>query len=260
MKQRVLTSILTVSLFLLLTNYASVHIEPCYTAEPQSMPVGSIPATETSGNLIYVPNYPLLFIGDSRTVGMKQALTYYGYDLENTSFLAKVGKGYTWFAGQNEVMTVPPSIIVLNLGVNDLGNLSRYQALYEAYAKDCWAGCPIYIVSVNPCSYPCTSVSNTQIEAFNTGMQQWIEEFNKENTSADAEAFPIRYIDTYHYLLSQGYSSRDGLHYTARTYETIYNYIMEEIQEPVGNGNGLYIYTGSSYGNSKHLYYNTDSH
>lgn len=237
-------SLFTVSLFLLLTNYTSVLTKPCFsfTAEPKIMPVGSVPPVADAVEFTYIPDYPIHFIGDSRTVGMKQALVYYRYDLTNHVFTARVGKGYSWLAGQKDLTTVPPSILVLNLGVNDLGNLKRYQALYEEYASGCWSSCPIYIVSVNPCCSPCTSVSNRQIEAFNTSMQEWIQEYNDKNTS-ETSAFPIRYIDTYSYLISEGYASADGLHYSAATYEAIYNYILEEIQEPLGDGSGTYVYS-----------------
>lgn len=245
MKPKRWASLFSVSLILLLTNYSSAYADRNhqYTAEPQQMPAGSVPVIADSRTLTYIPNYPVAFVGDSRTVGMKQALSYYGYDLSYCSFTAEIGKGYSWFAGQNSLTTLSPSIIVLNLGVNDLGNLYRYQSIYAEYAKTCWSQCPIYIVSVNPCSYPCTSVSNQRISSFNSSMEQWIQEFNEENASASAEAIPIRYIDTYHYLLSEGFSSSDGLHYSSSTYERIYLYILDQIQEPIGDGTGIYCYT-----------------
>ena len=39
-------------------------------------------------------------------------------------------------------------------------------------------------------------------------------------------AFGKRYIDTYTYLIKNGYSSPDGLHYHAESYRKIYNYVM----------------------------------
>lgn len=245
MKPKRWASLFSVSLILLLTNDSSAYAERNhqYTVEPQQMAVGSVPAIASWRTLTYIPNYPVAFVGDSRTVGMKQALSYYGYDLSDCSFTAEIGKGYSWFTGQSSLTSLPPSIIVLNLGVNDLGNLYRYQSIYEEYATTCWSECPIYIVSVNPCSYPCTSVSNQRISAFNSSMEQWIQEFNEENASASAEAIPIRYIDTYHYLLSEGFSSSDGLHYSSGTYERIYLYILDQIQESIGDGTGSYCYT-----------------
>lgn len=245
MKPKRWASLFCVSLMLLFTNNYSAYTKQNhpYAVEPQRMPVGSVPAVTEPRTLTYIPDYPVVFIGDSRTVGMKQALSYYGHDLSCCSFAAEIGKGYSWFVGQDHLTTLAPSIVVLNLGVNDLGNLYRYQAIYAEYAATCWSECPIYIVSVNPCSSPCTSVSNQRISAFNSSMEQWIQEFNEENASASAEAIPIRYIDTYDYLLSEGFSSSDGLHYSASTYERIYQYILDQIQESIGDGSGSYQYT-----------------
>lgn len=212
----------------------------------QYPPVGSVPTIAVAGSIDFSPNYPIHFIGDSRTVGMQQALTYGGQDLTNHRFTARVGKGYSWLVTQSQLQELPPSILIINLGVNDLGNLKNYQALYETYAQTYWKNCSIYIVSVNPCRHPCTSVSNGQIEAFNTSMQQWINTYNAENVSASAETFPIHYIDTYHMLLTEGYSSSDGLHYSATTYEKIYDYILNSIQESIGDGTGTYTYKVSS--------------
>lgn len=247
MKQMKLISFLAVIPCLIFTNFSSVRTDYyCpYTVEPQPMPSGSVQTLAITNQITYVPDYPLLFIGDSRTVGMKQTLLYYGYDLTNHSFIAEIGKGYSWLSYQRSITSISPSIIILNLGVNDLGNLSNYQTLYEKYAKTCWSECPIYIVSVNPCCAPCTSVSNQRISAFNTSMQQWIEEYNKEYVSANTGTFPIRYIDTYNYLLSEGFSSSDGLHYSNHTYEQIYAYILDQIQESIGDGTGSYTFTAS---------------
>lgn len=245
---KLITCILILDLLLLsgpASSYQTSFEETSVTALPVT--AGSVPIVAHTTQLTFHPNYPIHFIGDSRTVGMESALQYYGYSLDNHSFSAEIGKGYSWLTQQDHLTTLSPSILIINLGVNDLGNSTRYQSLYEAYAKTCWKDCPIYIVSVNPCCSPCTSVSNQQIEAFNTSMQQWIQKYNEENASASTETFPIHYIDTYHLLQSEGYSSSDGLHYSATTYEHIYNYILDCIQEPIGDGTGNY--TVSSCGN-----------
>ena len=244
MKPVTLQLITLIFLLLMLTTLmtASLQTTPYVHTEPLTMPAGSVPICSEMMQIDYQPNYPIHFIGDSRTVGMEQALSYYGYDLSNHSFTAQIGKGYSWLAAQTSLTKQSPSILVINLGVNDLGNVTRYQKLYETYVDSCWSHCPIYIISVNPCCSPCTCVSNQQIEAFNSSMQTWIQQYNEENASDSTKTFPIRYIDTYHMLLSEGYSSPDGLHYSAATYEHIYSYIMENIQESIGDGTGSYSY------------------
>lgn len=220
-----------------------------YTTELPLPPAGSTPLHPRSISVQYTPDYPLHFIGDSRTVGMMQALRTQGSIPEFTEFTAKIGQGYHWLTDQTALTGTSPSILLLNLGVNDLGNCSSYQALYEQYAGTCWKDCPIYIISVNPCCSPCTGVTNTSIEAFNTSMQAWVDTYNAniptaspdtENVPADARTLPVYYIDTYHYLTETGYSSSDGLHYSADTYLRLYHFILEQIVEPVGDGSGTY--------------------
>lgn len=248
---RYLFSCLMTAVLLCLCCVSSEHIlaKPQHSVEFRVPPTGSLPETPSITSIQYTPNYPLHFIGDSRTVGMQQALTTNGTLPDFTSFTAKVGQGYTWLSEQRDLTTLSPRILLLNPGVNDLGNCSKYQQLYETYANTCWKDCPIYIISVNPCSAPCTSVTNASIEAFNTSMEAFTEAYNAklptqspdiENVPANARTLPIHYIDTYHYLLETGYSSSDGLHYNAATYQRLYRYILEQITEPVGDGSGTY--------------------
>ena len=237
--------ILLIGTYLALTNTSSVRTNVLHTFPVISVnaPAGAPLVTNESHHLQYVKNYPVLFIGDSRTVGMKQALQYARYDLSNHEFLAKVGKGYSWLTSQShafETLSDTPHILIINLGVNDLGNCRKYQQYYESCIASCWAECPIYIVSVNPVCSPCSSVSNRQIENYNASMLSWIEE---KNAQAAAGAFKIQYIDTYTYLQTQGYASNDGLHYSTKTYLSIYNYILEQIKEPIGDGCGYFITT-----------------
>lgn len=227
-------------LLLILCNTSSVRYETAVSHHvlPAYAPAGSVQECQESYSLQHIRNYPVFFLGDSRTVGMEQALSAGGYDLTCHTFLAKVGKGYSWLVTQSRTLEDfehSPQIIIINLGVNDLGNCGKYQQLYDTYLDSCWQNCPVYIVSVNPVCSPCHSVSNAQIERFNESMQDWI---NEENASAPAEAFPIRYIDTYSYLQETGFSSSDGLHYSAATYLRIYDYILEQIKEPIGDGSG----------------------
>lgn len=248
MNKKTQMSFILISTFIALTNLSSSRLNPIFTYSTSTTPtmVGSVPITHTAKRLVYVPNYPVHFIGDSRTVGLEQALQYYHYDLSNQAFTAKIGQGYSWFSRQTELTQLPPSILILNLGVNDLGNEALYQELYTAYADTCWKDSAIYIVSVNPCCSPCTSVSNQRIQAFNASMQQWIDDYNAENASAETETLPIRYINTYDYLITNGFQSPDGLHYSADTYCRLYDYILSQIQESIGDGSGTYVYETAS--------------
>lgn len=237
-----------ISIYLLISQTFSSHLSYSLPPVPVNSytPIGSTSEYGTVHSIEHIDNYPIVFIGDSRTVGMETALTASHADLSDHSFLSKVGKGYQWLLQMSpelETIASTPHIIVLNMGVNDLGNIKQYETLYATYHETIWKNCPIYIVSVNPVRSPCHTVTNQRIESFNQQMQEFIR---MQNASAPAEAFPIQYIDTYSYLQENGYQSRDGLHYASSTYLQIYHYILDAIQEPIGDGEGWYIIHSSS--------------
>lgn len=78
-----------------------------------------------------------IWVGDSRTLGMEQALDGATPDV----FIGAAGEGYDWFAadGLPQLLSAmkahPLSPIIFNLGVNDYDNLSRYLALYRSLQK-----------------------------------------------------------------------------------------------------------------------------
>lgn len=161
----------------------------------------------------------IIFIGDSRTVGMNKACGI--SNNENEFVVARVGQGYNYLVNealpevesirqQNEL--IDEWIYVINLGVNDLGNVDKYKEKYEEIAKD--SSVKVYIESVNPVkNYP--TVSNEQIENINNTFK------HINNTS---------YIDVYNYLLENGFETADGLHYKPSTSEIIYKKIKESIK------------------------------
>lgn len=154
------------------------------------------------------------FVGDSRTVGMGIATG------KSSKCIAKVGEGYNWYVSTAEkklkakLKKKPTATVVINFGINDLGNykkyIARYKKLLKAYPK-----AHIYFMSVNP---------------FRTGYgwnctTSGVKTFNK----AIKNAFPNNYIDCYSYLVKKGYSTVDGLHYTTATYKKIYNFILTKV-------------------------------
>lgn len=165
----------------------------------------------------------LVFIGDSRTVGMNNAV---GND--GNLWSAKVGMGYSWMKNSG-VPAVEASInansdVIILMGVNDVRSTS-YTSKYISYLNDkaaTWKtlGANVYYVSVNPMVFETSSypgINNTIIEAWNTAMIQGLSE-------------DITYIDTYSQVLGQ-LSSRDGIHYSSSSYKTIYALVKQEIIE-----------------------------
>jgi len=153
----------------------------------------------------------ILFIGDSRFVGMEEANTN-GY-----TFFCEVGKGYSWYIDnldKIESLISDNTIIIFGLGVNDLSNIENYLKLKNSEYFD-----QIYYLSVNPvdevkeAEYGYT-VTNNSIDSFNSRVQ---------------EVFKDRYIDTNSVLKESGFETKDGLHYTEETYTDIYEYIINNL-------------------------------
>lgn len=161
-----------------------------------------------------LPGTKYVFVGDSRTVGMGNAIG--GSD---NAYIAKVGSGYSWFSSTaiNQIMNYagPGTSLVINFGVNDLSNASKYIELINSYIDE-WeaAGITVYYASVNPVGS--TTVTNDEIASFNATMKAGLDS-------------RVNWIDSYSYLMSNGYSTSDGLHYTNSTYQAIYNYYLSAI-------------------------------
>lgn len=160
-----------------------------------------------------------IFVGDSRTVGMGAATG------KSSKCIAKIGQGYDWYVSTAEpqlkkkLKKNPAATVVINLGVNDVGNyknyISRYKKLLQSFPK-----AKIYFMSINPVDskYNWGWLSCSQ-------MKSSIKKFNSELK----KAFPTRYIDCYTYLTKEGFSTRDGIHYSNATYKRIYTYILKQV-------------------------------
>ena len=160
-------------------------------------------------------NDKYIFIGDSRTVGMKSAVA----SNKNDIWSAKVGEGYTWMKNTG-VPAVEDKIgknskVVILMGVNDLNSNAYITYLNSKSKKWVKKGATVYFVSVNPVDEEKArsngyTITNKSIETFNKTM--------KNGLSSD-----IKYINTYSKINSFG--TTDGLHYTNETYKKIYNCI-----------------------------------
>ncbi len=167
-----------------------------------------------------------IFVGDSRTVGMQNTIG------DDSVYIGKVGEGYQWFSGEGirqlkrALKKTPYAKVILNLGVNDLANISNYIACYQNLIYQ-YPQARFYFLSVNPIEqklakasgYSTAIVSNAKIQTFNASMQA---------------AFPGAYLDCYNYLTGQGLirnvkagaGTVDGIHYTSSVYRAIYHFVI----------------------------------
>ena len=95
----------------------------------------------------------------------------------------------------------PDTTVILNLGVNDITEADAYISYYKQLF-DSYPDTDFHIMSVNPVSDDCPTVTNAAIDAFNQKIKA---------------AFPDEYLDVYNYLLTGDFSTVDGLHYTDST-------------------------------------------
>lgn len=167
-----------------------------------------------------------IFCGDSRTMQLKKAV-----GSSETSYVYKYGRGYNWFVNEGILelkkllLVYPQSDVILNFGVNDLGNISKYIQIYQELINT-YPKAHFYVMAVNPVDdvkYPSLVQRNKTTKL--------VTIFN----SLLKSAFPDCYIDTYSYLESSGYETLDGCHYTTATYLKIYHYTLSEIQKKSGN-------------------------
>lgn len=163
-------------------------------------------------------NETILYSGDSRTEGMKLALG----ESSTLKFVCKPGTGYKWLKDtavgkiKSIVKENPNTIVIFAFGVNDLPNIDYYIKLYKKFADEIKAN--IWYMSVNPVDSsvqgPYDSVDNTKIETFNAKLKSFAGS---------------RYIDTYSYLLTDGFTAPDSLHYDNDTYKKIHEYCLSAV-------------------------------
>lgn len=155
----------------------------------------------------------VFMLGDSRFVGMKS------YDSDDNHFYyAKVGEGYnyfkkTWNTVKNYV--TDGDYVVINFGVNDLGNIDRYIELINQISTE--TNAKIIFMTVNPVdeyteSKHGYSVKNSKIDDFNKRISQ---ETNDN----------VYIVNTNSYLTKNGFQSPDGVHFSKETYINILEYL-----------------------------------
>lgn len=177
------------------------------TGYPSSGTSIASPLNITNVSSIYTKQ---LFVGDSRTVGMSQAVP-------GLSTIAKVSSGYTFLSAQvSTIKRYTDTNIVFWHGVNDLQNISKYIELYNQLQSAIGSNNHIYVVSVTQCSGSYLHLNQSIIE-FNSTMKSRLDG-------------RITYIDVYSYLEQIGFNTVDGLHYDNATYIAIYNYILSAIR------------------------------
>lgn len=151
----------------------------------------------------------IYFLGDSRSVGMS-----YIDENKNHFYTAKVGEGYKYFS-ENYKSVIQKSTkddaIIINFGVNDLGNAEKYIELINKMATETKSD--IYFLTVNPVDEEKEAshgykVKNSDIDSFNKKLK-------------DGLSSKVTIIDSNSILKKEGFDTVDGVHYDNNTYKKI---------------------------------------
>jgi len=170
------------------------------------------PDTEWVLELLAIEDTPVIWVGDSRTVGMQKALGTHTDDL----FIGAAGEGYSWLSEtgipflKSAISDYPDRPVIFNMGVNDYENLYNYMVLYAEVTAE-YADTVFYFLSVNPVDDEAgLYVTNANIEDFNAHLES---------------TYPDTYLDSYNYLLESGTETVDGIHYSEEAYRQIYLFV-----------------------------------
>ena len=177
-----------------------------------------------------VKDHRIIFVGDSRTLGMRDALRR-SSRRDDDIFVAKVGEGVRWFSegGMNEMSDAieenPDLPVILNLGVNDPLEIDDYIVTYW----DCMREHPdtdFYIMSVNPIDEEFLLESETAVE-------EVLDTVNNLNIAklnlALKKEFDKQYLDCASWLKSDGFDTVDGLHYSTSTYLKVHDFAVNKL-------------------------------
>lgn len=163
---------------------------------------------------ISAPTTGVILVGDSRFVQMHQAVGETG-----AIYIAEERMGYNWLVEEAipriDALATKGSKIVINLGVNDPGNIDRYIETVNNWTYT-WTlrGAKVYYATVNPVwTNPYTS--KEQVDNFNQKLKTGL--------------VGVNIIDSNAYLSSTKLNIVDGLHYDNPTYTTIYLFLMGSI-------------------------------
>lgn len=137
----------------------------------------------------------LIFIGDSRTEGIRDAVQ------DDSVWSCLSSMGYDWMVStgvpQVEDEIEDNTAVIILMGVNDLYHVNDYLSYINEKAVE-WSdlGAQTYFVSVGPVEND-PYASNTEIESFNSAME--------------ANLSGVTYIDVYSHLVTDGFSTVDGI-------------------------------------------------
>ena len=160
----------------------------------------------------------IIMIGDSRFVGMSNSVPSAA-----CTWICKESMGLSWLEETMETVIKRKDLkgkaIVFNLGVNDPGNASAYVTYMKSIGEKLRAkGAFTFFMTVNPIDDKKADEHHYQI--FN----EHVVRFNL-TVAPQLQSNGYGILDTYDYLVDNGFATSDGIHYTGETYKAIFSYM-----------------------------------
>lgn len=199
----------------------------------------------------------IIFVGDSRTYALSKLLAqeFGNGSFRKVSFVSKTGSTLSWLrgTGKNQLLNLlednkkngeyVKTAVIFNHGVNSIKhhngsnvNVNRIVNNYCTYMKKLapklkQRNCDLYYMSVNPVNAgrkdESTLRKGEEVRQFNEGIRKGLKG-------------TYDYINTYSYLIKNGYGTAsklvfqdkdDGTHYTYATYKRIFAYCMKYLSK-----------------------------
>ena len=178
-----------------------------------------------------VKAHQIIWVGDSRTLGMGNALRKAGRNDDSDLFVGAVGEGVRWFRDQgmgemsDAIAQHPQLPVVLNFGVNDPQLIDEYIAAYQDVI-DAHPDTAFYILSVNPIDEEFL-IEDGQVH------ETVFDDINSLNIARMnvrlKKEFGSRYIDSASFLKTDGFETVDGLHFSTQTYLKIHDFVVNQL-------------------------------
>ncbi len=185
---------------------------------------------QTNAQSANVKEHRIIWVGDSRTLGLRDALGRTERD-DDDLFVGKVAEGVHWFQEEgieelSDVIKENPDLpVVMNFGVNDPQLIDEYIVTYQDVI-DAHPDTTFFILSVNPLDEEFLLEDGLVEEAV-------FEDINSLNVAKMnvklKEEFSDCYIDSASYLKSDGFDTVDGLHFTTETYLKIHDFVVNRL-------------------------------
>ena len=163
-----------------------------------------------------LPEHQLIFVGDSRTVGMGKAEAHLH---DRCVYVGESGEGCDWFIEygidqmDEAIRRHRHAPVIFNLGVNDCDHVDEYIEVYHEIEKG-YPDTVFYYMSVNPVTKDSPHVPLSDILEFNQKLKA---------------AFPDQYIDTCSWMISGGFEDVDGVHYSEEQYCAIHDFAVKAV-------------------------------